>query len=85
MDGIDPIKTKVQQYLSRWFHGQQVTEDENIFDRGLVNSLFVMQMILFLEKEFGVEIHPQELEPNALSSVARIARLVRAQMDAEAV
>lgn len=84
VDAPDEIRTKVQRYLSRWFHGQQLGEDENIFERGLVHSLLTMQMILFLEKEFGIEVDLPEVGPNALSSVRRITNLVSERLQRRA-
>jgi len=82
---VDQIKATVRQFLQRSFHGKTLTDEQNIFDLGLVHSLFLIQMILFLEKEFGVVLEPQQLDTSALSSIERIASLVCEHAVSEAV
>jgi methoxymalonate biosynthesis acyl carrier protein len=55
---------------------QSVTEDSDLFAEGL-DSLALMQLIVFLEKEFSINISPEDLDRKNFSTLANIANMVR--------
>jgi acyl carrier protein len=50
--------------------------DENLIDRGLLDSLGLQRMVTFCEEQFGVAIPDAEVLPDNMESVAAMARLV---------
>ena len=73
---MDNIKTKVKGFLTRFFRNHEVNDDENIFALGFVNSLFAMQLVMFLEKEFDIKIDNKDLDLNNFKTINAIANLV---------
>jgi len=69
---MDPIRT----FLARSFEGRQLRDDEDIFALGFGNSLFAMQLVSFLERQFGMEIDSEDLEMKNFQTVRAIAELV---------
>lgn len=55
-------KTRIQTFLSRYIRNFDLKDDTDIFGGGLVNSLFAMQLITFLEKEFAITIESDDLK-----------------------
>ena len=55
-----------------------VDRDTPLFSSGIVDSFGVLELIAFLEQQFGVEIDPALHEIGEFDSVARIASLVTA-------
>lgn len=53
------------------------TDDDDIFVKGLVDSLFAMKLITYVEEEFSITIENNEMEISNFSSVERIARFVQ--------
>jgi methoxymalonate biosynthesis acyl carrier protein len=51
-------------------------DTDDIFALGFVSSLFAMQLVLFLEQHFAVQIPNEELSLANLRSVAAMAELV---------
>ena len=51
-------------------------DDLRFFAAGLVNSLFAMQIVLFVEQRFGITVENEDLEMANFESVAALARLV---------
>ena len=70
------IASKIQTFLSKRFENYDFGEEEDIFATGLVNSLFAMQLVLFLEKEFGVEIGDDDLSMDNFRTIAAMTALV---------
>jgi acyl carrier protein len=55
---------------------EDFTDDDNIFQLGISNSLFVMKLLNFVEKEFNIEVASDELEIDNFSSVNNVLKLV---------
>lgn len=56
--------------------GVQFSDDDNIFGKGFVNSLFAMQMLNYIESEFAITVDNDELEIENFSSVNNIVALI---------
>ncbi|HNR22882.1 MAG TPA: acyl carrier protein [Steroidobacteraceae bacterium] len=50
--------------------------DESFLERGLIDSTGMLEVILFLEETFGVKVADDEMVPENLDSVNRIAAFV---------
>jgi acyl carrier protein len=50
--------------------------DESFLGRGLIDSTGMLEVILFLEENFGVKVADDEMVPENLDSVNRIAAFV---------
>lgn len=70
------IKSKVRDFLSRHLRNHDPGDDQDIFALGLVNSLFAMQLVTFIETEFGVTVGDEDLEIENFSTIGAIAALV---------
>ena len=42
------VKNKIRGFLGKYFDESGVADDDNIFEIGLVNSLFAMQLVTFI-------------------------------------
>jgi acyl carrier protein len=73
---IETIKSKTRDFLSKSFSSNDIRDDEDIFALGFVNSLFAMQLVMFVENEFGMTIEDQDLDLDNFRSVDAIAGFV---------
>jgi len=69
-------RTKVRNFLAGFFNHANVQDDQDFFALGFVNSLFAMQLVLFVEKEFGITIANEDLNIDNFKTVNAIAHLV---------
>jgi acyl carrier protein len=72
----DDAKSKVRGFLEKFIQDDEFTDDDDIFARGLVNSLMAMQLVLFLEKEFGLKFTNQDLDLRNFRSITAITELL---------
>jgi methoxymalonate biosynthesis acyl carrier protein len=72
----DVIVDKTRQFLKRYIGSKNIDTNEEIFSTGMVNSLFAMQLILFLEKEFKIKIENEDLDLKNFNSLNSIAKFV---------
>lgn len=70
---------KIRAFLGKYFHNVELQDDQDIFALGFVNSLFAMQLVLFVEQEFGISIDNEDLDIDNFRSINAIVRLVQHQ------
>jgi len=61
-------------FLAKYFDLSLITEEEDFFEKGLVNSLFSMQLIMFVEKKFEITVEMDDINPYNFSSIHNILR-----------
>ena len=55
--------------------------DESFLDKGIIDSTGIMEVILFLEEEFGIEVEDEEMIPENLDSVNNIVNYIQAKQN----
>ncbi|WP_438431725.1 acyl carrier protein [Gorillibacterium sp. sgz500922] len=80
---MEQTKEKIKGFLSRFFRKRELQDDEDIFALGFVNSLFAMQLVMFLEKEFSVRIENQDMDMNHFRTINSIADLVHGKLQVQ--
>lgn len=76
MDNKNEIKQQLRTFLARFMHNRELLDDEDIFALGILNSLFAMQLVTFVEKEFSIKVEDEDLDVDNFKSVNAIANLV---------
>jgi methoxymalonate biosynthesis acyl carrier protein len=79
--GAADTRGRIRAFLARYIRERDLRDGEDIFATGSVNSLFAMQLVLFIEKEFGITIGNQDLEIASFRSVDAMAGLVRRKQE----
>jgi methoxymalonate biosynthesis acyl carrier protein len=72
----DATKEKVRAFIKQSLQLNDLDDDDNIFEAGLVHSLFAMQIIIFIEREFGIELELDQVQLEDLASIDSITQLV---------
>jgi acyl carrier protein len=70
------VRADVRGFVAERFGGVPFSDTDDIFALGFVTSLFAMQLVLFLEQRFGLEIPGEELSLANLGTVAAMSDLV---------
>jgi methoxymalonate biosynthesis acyl carrier protein len=70
------IKSRVREYLSGYIKDYDLQDDDDFFALGFVNSLFAMQLVLFVEKEFDIAIDGGDMNFDNFKTVNAIADTV---------
>ncbi|MDZ7969159.1 MAG: acyl carrier protein [Nostoc sp. DedSLP03] len=73
---MNEIKTKIKTFLSRFFGNHDLQSDEDIFALGFVNSMFAMQLVLFIEQEFQITVENEDLEFDNFKTINSIGNLI---------
>jgi acyl carrier protein len=54
----------------------QLGDDDSLLERGIMDSTGVLELVAFLESQFGVTVSDDDLVPENLDSVTRIVAFV---------
>jgi methoxymalonate biosynthesis acyl carrier protein len=73
---MEQTQTKIKEFLSRYFKNHDLQPEEDIFALGFVNSLLAMQLVAFVEKEFGIRVGDEDLDLDNFRSIQAISNLV---------
>ena len=68
-------------YMRRDF---RLDDNDSLLGSGIIDSMGVMEVILFLETEFGVEVGDEDVTEENLGSIRAISRYVTARTEAAA-
>ncbi|MFI5727004.1 acyl carrier protein [Streptomyces cyaneofuscatus] len=72
----DDVRTRIREFLTPHLNGRPLDDTDDIFALGYVNSLFAMQLVLFLEKSFGIALKPEQMDFDNFRTVDGLVRLV---------
>ncbi|HEV3321523.1 MAG TPA: acyl carrier protein [Solirubrobacteraceae bacterium] len=66
----------IRDFIHAKFPHVTIADEEDIFGLGFVNSLFAMELVMFLEGHFGFRIGNEDLELSNFRTVVAMERLV---------
>jgi acyl carrier protein len=55
---------------------QRLADDESLLVAGLIDSTGILELVSYLESEFGIVVQDEEIVPENLDSVGQIAAYV---------
>jgi Acyl carrier protein len=74
------IETKVRDYILENLlfssDAAELPNDASLLERGVIDSTGVLEIILFLEGEFGIQVKASEMLPENFDSVNNMVRFV---------
>jgi acyl carrier protein len=73
---MDAHKEQIRSFLSQHISDSGFKDDDDLFGKGYVSSLFAMELVLFVEREFGLTVENTDLDPDNFRSIDAIAALV---------
>jgi acyl carrier protein len=72
----DSERTMVREFIAQHTGSARIDDEENMFANGLVNSLFAVQLVMWIERNFGTPIEGADLDFANIASVSAIASFV---------
>lgn len=70
------IREKIRAFILASIHVPDLAGDDDLFESGIVNSLFAVQLMTFIEKSFAIEVGPDDLEIANFKSIEASAGFV---------
>ncbi|TDP92964.1 acyl carrier protein [Labedaea rhizosphaerae] len=73
----------IRAFVANHVGGLEFGDDDDFFERGYVNSLFAVQIVMFVESTLGVPVVDRDLDITNFATINRIdgyARRKRAEL-----
>lgn len=73
------ISAKVRAFVVSNFYvavATALSDEASLLDQGVIDSTGVLEVVGFLEQEFGVQVADDEMVPDNLDSISRISAYV---------
>ena len=73
---LETVAHKTREFVSQFLNTDTVDVDVDLFATGMVNSLFAIQLVLFVEKNFGMAVANEDLDFENFKSINAIIAFV---------
>jgi len=73
------IESKIRAYIAENFLFGEAAElgvNDSFLDKGIIDSTGILEIIMFLEEQFGIKVADNEMLPENLDSIANIVRFI---------
>lgn len=80
----DSVLDNLRSFLASALPGVDLDIHDDYFEQGNANSLFALELVTFVEREFSVVVEVEDLDLDNFRTLARTARFVRAKRAAAA-
>jgi len=75
------IKETIMDFIFSSITITDLDADDNLFETGIINSLFAIQLMTFIEKSFGVEVTMDDLDIENFKSINATTSFVMKKND----
>jgi len=73
----ESVQEQIHRYIQEELNdGIAFDRGANLIRQGLIDSMGVMKLIIFLEKRFGIEIELEEITAENFETLSRISELI---------
>jgi len=72
---------KIRAFVTRFLRKQDVADTDDLFSQGMVNSLFSMQLVMYIEKEFNISVENEDMELSNFNSIRAISWFVSKKLE----
>ena len=80
----ETVMGKVREFLGQFISDTDIDPGVNLFESGLVTSLFAMQLLLYVEAEFGIQVTNEDLDVKNFQSLNAVTDFVMNKITAAA-
>ncbi len=80
MDVRDVLVRFISEELDADNKTVELTDSTSLIDFGVIDSLGIMKLLAFFEKEFSITIDGDELTPDNFENVETIVRMVKSKI-----
>jgi len=74
------IETQIRNYILENFlytkDEEKLHNDDSFLEDGIVDSTGILELLLFVEETFGVQVEDEEVIPDNFDSVERLTRYI---------
>lgn len=70
------MKNMIKNYITNIAHIDNLEDNQNLFDSGLLTSLDILDVINFLEQKFNITFSDNDIDAESFNTVNHMALLI---------
>ena len=77
------LKTKIKAFIIENFlfgNANGLQDDTSFLEEGIIDSTGVLELVTFLEEDFGIQVDDEELIPENLDSINNVTTYLEQKM-----
>ena len=78
---MQTIEQAIRAYIAKNIlfsdNGYPYADDVSFLEEGIVDSMGIMELVMFVGETFGITVEDEELVPDNFDSVSRVAAYIR--------
>ncbi len=82
---MEQVKQSVKSYiLENVLYGageDTLSYEDSFLEKGLIDSTGIMEIVIFIEEEYGFSIYDEELIPENLDSINNLSRFINRKLE----
>jgi acyl carrier protein len=86
LNPMTEVAAKIRDFISRNFlfseNGFEYEDDASFLGEGIIDSLGIIELVPFVEKEFKISVADHELLPNNFDSVNKLTAFISKKLNA---
>lgn len=82
MNSVDELLRKyIAENILFSNDGYPYPDEASFLENGIVDSMNVLELVMFVEQRFGVKVEDSEIVPDNFDSIAKLASFVRRKQE----
>lgn len=76
---MDPLQTELRRFvIDNFMYGRdcEFHDQDSFLELGIIDSSGLLELVNFLEKQYGISVEDADLVPDNLDSIAQLARFL---------
>ncbi len=76
---MKPLNEQLRDFIVENFlfgQPQPFSDEDSFLDKGIIDSTGVLELVSFLEEQYGVTVDNQDLVPDNLDSISSLCRFI---------
>src|ERR1041385_1868616 len=81
------IENKIREFILKslyYAEDSDISDEGSFLETGVIDSMGVMELVTFIQSEFGVEVAQQEIVVENFDSIRKLADFVRKKLPQQA-
>jgi acyl carrier protein len=80
-DKMEEYKEQIREFLKKTKKVDMLNDDDDLFKKGFVNSVFALQLVNFIEKNFKIKLKNKDITEENFRSINNIINTVSKTMN----
>lgn len=79
---MENTESRILAFIGEHFQApENLRVEESLLDGGIIDSMGVLTIVIWLEDEFGLVVDDEDVVPENIDSVANLVRYVNTKLD----